>query len=209
MGVDELVALPRRAAARLAGVSERQLRYWEDTDLLSPGIRRDISQRNRVRLYEFTDLLELLVIATLLDVGISLQHVRKVVEHLRERGYSRPLTEVRFAIDGDEVFFQHADGTWEGDRMPDQVVLHQVLQLEPLRQRIRETVGQREAERAGQVERRRMVLGSKPVFAGTRIPLSAVFPYLRRGYSTEQILEAFPELSRRDIKVARKEMPAA
>ena len=57
---------------------------------------------------------------------------------------------------------------------------------------------------AGHVERRRGVLGSKAVFAGTRVPVAAVETYLERGLSEERILEAFPELTREDVEAARR-----
>jgi hypothetical protein len=49
---DDLIAMPA-AAARFAGVSQRQLRYWDETHLLSPGVKRQLSERNTVRLYRF------------------------------------------------------------------------------------------------------------------------------------------------------------
>jgi uncharacterized protein (DUF433 family) len=48
------------------------------------------------------------------------------------------------------------------------------------------------------------VLGYKPVFAGTRVPVAAVMPYLQRGLPVEEILEAFPQLTEKDIEVARQ-----
>jgi hypothetical protein len=59
--------------------------------------------------------------------GISLQYVRRVIEHLRARGYDAPLRELRFAIYGGEVFFQHPDGSWEGGHAPRQIVLPHVV----------------------------------------------------------------------------------
>lgn len=208
--VDDLVAMPLAGAARLAGVSERQLNYWDENGLLSPGVRRRLSPRNHVRLYDFQDLLELLVIKALQDANAHTRVIRRVVEHLRSRGYERPLTELRFAVVGKRVYFQHPDGSGEGDAAPDQVVLWQVLQLEPLRQRIRDAAsGHRHPDLAGEVVKQRGTLGSKAVFAGTRTPVEALWPYLRRGYSTEDILRAFPHLSERDVDAARGAMPAA
>lgn len=207
---DDLVAMPMAGAARLAGVSERQLAHWHTNGLLSPGVYERLSPRNQVRLYRFQDLLELLVIKALQESNAHTRVIRRVVEHLRSRGYERPLTELRFAVQGKQVYFQHSDGTWEGDKATDQVVLWQVLDLEPLRQRIRDAAsGRRDGDLAGQVVKQRRTMGSKLTFAGTRTPVEAVWPYLRRGYSTQDILEAFPHLSERDVEAAREAMPAA
>jgi hypothetical protein len=76
------------------------------------------------------------------------------VEHLRSRGYEAPLQELTFATLGQEIYFQHSDGSWEGDLRPDQKVLEKVLHLDPLRARI--TGGaERRAREAGQVIKKR------------------------------------------------------
>lgn len=202
---DSLVAFTETAATRLAHVSKRQLRYWAETDLVRPTIAAAIGPRTNPRLYAFDDLLALLVVAQLRE-RFSLQHVRRVVTYLRHHGYERPLSELRFAVEGDQIFFQHADGSWEGDRRPGQVVLSHILALEPLRQRIRDTASApRDRALRGSTEQRRKVLGSKPVFSGTRTPVEALFPYLSRRYNTQKILEAFPHLSEEDVRLARRQ----
>jgi uncharacterized protein (DUF433 family) len=201
---DSLVALTDQAAARLAHVTIRQLRYWEEIGLLRPGVSAPLSLRKTIRLYGFDELVALLVISQLRD-QFSLQLLRKVVDHLRSRGYERPLSELHFAVAGDEIFFQHPEGSWEGSRQPDQIVLEHVLHLEPLKTRIRRHVETgRDPSLAGKVERRRGVMGSKPVFAGTRIPVSALFPYLQSDQSVEEILDAFPQLREADVQAARE-----
>jgi uncharacterized protein (DUF433 family) len=139
---------------------------------------------------------------------MSLQHIRRVVEHLRSRGYGAPLREVKFATLGGEIYFQHPDGTWEGDLRPDQRVLEKVLHLDPLRARIARAA-ERRADEAGQVVKKRGVHASAPVFAGTRIRVSTVQEYLRHGYDTDAILEAFPDLRAADVAEASRLLAAA
>jgi uncharacterized protein (DUF433 family) len=209
---DELIAMPAAAAARFAGVNERRLRYWDEAGLLTPGIKRQLSPRNTVRLYEFPELVELRVIAALENLGISIRRTRKVVRFLREEGHEAPLRELRFAVAGKEIFFQRPDGTWAGDRNPEQYVFEATitLPLEQYRAVVRQAAraGRGRAE-LGRIDRHRKVLGHKPVFAGTRVPVSAVLPYLRRGLPTEDILAAFPQLTEADIEVARAEVDVA
>ena len=109
---------------------------------------------------------------------------------------------------GREIYFQHPDGRWEGDLRPDQIVIVEVILLDPLRLRI-DKAAARPAEEAGRVEKRRGVHASAPVFAGTRIRVSTVQRYLRQGYQTEEILEAFPDLSVADVEEARRQQVAA
>ncbi len=205
---EQLVALTRDKAAAIAGITERQVDYWSRTGLVRPAIDRRLTPQRPVRLYGYVDLMSLMVAAELRRRGVSLQHIRKVVEFLRARGYERPLTQVAFATLGGEVYLQHPDGTWESSLRPDQVVIHQVIDLEPLRARIRSTTT-REPSRVGQTERRRGVMGSKPVIAGTRVPVDTVRRYLKRGATTEQVLGAFPVLQREDVEAVRRELPAA
>jgi DNA-binding transcriptional MerR regulator len=167
---EELIAFSDVRAARLAGVSVRRLRYWEETQLIVPSISRQLSPRNTVRLYSFQDMLALLVVAWLrTERGMSLQHVRRVVAHLHSRGYQEPLRELTFATLGQEIYFQHPDGSWEGDLQPDQIVLEETIRLDPLRARINRAIA-RSGAQAGQIVTRRGVMGNKPIFAGTRIP---------------------------------------
>jgi DNA-binding transcriptional MerR regulator len=206
---EEFLAFPDARARQLAGVSMRRLRYWEETGLVAPSIQRRLGPKSTVRLYGFADLLSLLVVAELrTERDMSLQHIRRVVDHLRARGYQEPLRELTFATVGQEIYFQHPDGTWEGDLRPDQIVLEKVLRLDRLRARITRAA-ERQAHDAGQVVKKRGVHASAPVFAGTRIRVSTVQDYLRHGYETGAILEAFPDLSAADVAEASRLLAAA
>ncbi|MEV2240111.1 DUF433 domain-containing protein [Micromonospora sp. NPDC049891] len=201
--LDDLIAFPEKRAAELAGVSVGRLLYWDLTQVVRPGIQRRLSLRTNVRLYGFEDTVALLIVAQLRARGMSLQNVRKVVNHLRSRGYERPLSELRFATLGREIYFQHPDGTWEGGAKPDQLVLHQVLNLDAIRSIVRAGTG-RPARSYGKIERRRKTMGNKPVFAGTRVPVETVTRWLADGRTTEQILAAYPDLVPEDVDQARR-----
>ena len=199
---EQVLAFPDTQARQLAGVSMRRLRYWEQVGLVVPSIKRSLGEHNTVRLYSYQDLLALLVVSGLrTERNTSLQKIRRIVRHLRSRGYQAPLRDLRFATVGDQIYFQHPDGTWEGDLRPDQTVLVETILLDPLRLRI-DTAARRPADDAGRVEKRRGVHASAPVFAGTRIRVATVQRYLRQGYGTEAILAAFPDLRVADVNEA-------
>jgi hypothetical protein len=103
--------------------------------------------------------------------------------------------------------FQREDGTWEGGLHPDQIVLHQVLNLRLIRDRIAEGL-QRDRSQHGRTKRRRGALASKPVLAGTCIPVDTVRRYLEAGRSTADVLEAYPDLTEADIEALRRNMVA-
>ncbi|TFF89284.1 MAG: DUF433 domain-containing protein [Promethearchaeota archaeon] len=46
------------------------------------------------------------------------------------------------------------------------------------------------------------IFSGKPVFKGTRIPISIVLKMLRDGASFEKILDEYPTLSKEDIRAA-------
>lgn len=92
-------------AVRIAGVTYRQLDYWTRTGLVTPSIK-DARGSGSQRLYSFQDLATLKVIKRLLDTGVSLQRVRKAVEHLnamRKRPHG-----VTLMSDGNGVYEAHS-----------------------------------------------------------------------------------------------------
>ncbi len=89
-------------AANVVGISYRQLDYWARTGLVTPEIRGAAGSGSQ-RLYSFRDVLLLRVIKRLIDAGISLQQIRKAVDHLRARGVN-DLTEITLMSDGVTVF---------------------------------------------------------------------------------------------------------
>lgn len=198
---DERTAVPDKRAAEIAALSRQRLRYWEKTDLITPDVERKISPRNVVRLYSLPRVVELVVASELRKQGVSLQHIRRIVGHLRQQGYESPLREVRFARSGDRVVFQHTDGSWEASRRPFQGVMWQVIDLEEIRTRVQGRL-RRSSRDTGVIEKRRKVQASKPVFRGTRVPVEAVERYLKAGKSTQEIIAAFPSLTEEPIEAA-------
>jgi uncharacterized protein (DUF433 family) len=191
-------------AAAAAGISRQRLWYWETTGLVRPTIKREISAHSVVRLYGLDALTELLTAAELRRTpGITLQHMRRVLGYLRTLGYASPLRELHFAVDRGEIYFQHPDGSWEGDRIPRQTVEPRVLNLDDVRAKARALAhaGRSHAD-VGHVTRRRKVLGAKPVFKGTRVPVQAVLAYVDAGRSIADILASYPSLTKEDLSKA-------
>ena len=44
------------------------------------------------------------------------------------------------------------------------------------------------------------VLGSTPVFAGTRVPVESLFDYLKHGRTIDYFLEQFPTVKREQVE---------
>lgn len=90
---------------RIVGISYRQLDYWARTELVTPSVR-DAHGSGSQRLYSFQDLVSLRVIKKLLDTGVSLQRVRKAVEHLQ--AMKRRPNGVTLMSDGRGVYEAHS-----------------------------------------------------------------------------------------------------
>lgn len=210
---EQLVVFSPERASELSGLSYRQLTYWRNTELIEPTTSRRLSARSAIHLYSYTDMMSLLIIANFLGRGISLQRIRRLVAQLRSRGYKEPLTQLVFGTaEGKKrrgknrpdviVAIQHPDGSWDGEADPGQLIIRESLPMEEIRARIA-SAAQRPRERAGQIEKRRSTLGSKPVMAGTRIPVATVQEYLEAQIPESEILEAFPALTPLDLEAVR------
>ena len=94
-------------AAKVVGITYRQLDYWARTDLIRPSLS-DASGSGSRRRYSYTDLLELRVIKTLLDAGLKLESVREVFEYLREH-VEGDISSAHLVINGSSVVLAAGD----------------------------------------------------------------------------------------------------
>ncbi|MEY4647997.1 MAG: hypothetical protein RL009_413 [Actinomycetota bacterium] len=89
-------------AAAAAGISYRQLDYWDRTGLVEPSVRH-ASGSGSQRLYAFRDILVLKLVKRLLDTGVSLQQIRLAVDQLRAAGFN-DLAKITLMSDGARVY---------------------------------------------------------------------------------------------------------
>ena len=94
-------------AAKVVGITYRQLDYWARTDLIRPSLS-DASGSGSRRRYSYTDLLELRVIKTLLDAGLKLESVREVFQYLREH-VEGDISSAHLVINGSSVVLAKDD----------------------------------------------------------------------------------------------------
>jgi hypothetical protein len=110
----------------------RQVAYWRRSGLLSPD-RGELAQTR--------------TIAALRRAGMSVARIRAAADRWRtvpaptcadtpagapSDTPTGPAGQRRFAVHGGELYVQHANGTWEGDRAPGQLVLDGILPLQPM-----------------------------------------------------------------------------
>jgi DNA-binding transcriptional MerR regulator len=68
---------------KIVGITYRQLDHWIRTDLVAPSIAEAHGSGSQ-RLFSYRDLVELKVVKSLLDGGLTLKAVRDVITYLRE-----------------------------------------------------------------------------------------------------------------------------
>lgn len=92
--------------AKIVGISYRQLDYWARTKLVEPSLR-PADGSGSMRLYGFSDIVQLKVVKRLLDTGISLHKVRLAIEEVCKRGDN--LSEMTLLSDGNTVYAVTSD----------------------------------------------------------------------------------------------------
>lgn len=94
-----------RFIERTFDVPTATLHYWDKTGIVKPAVRPAAGRGSR-RLYSFRDLVQILVVSRLRDMGLSLQRIRKCLRFLRKNfpQLEAPLAQLSFVSDGDTVF---------------------------------------------------------------------------------------------------------
>jgi uncharacterized protein (DUF433 family) len=191
-------------AARLAGLTARQLGYWDRTDVYSPSHTVEGRGRPYARLHSFRDIVALRTLAQLRR-RVSLQALRQIGSWLRAR-FTEPWSRLRFYVAGGRVYFDDpASGLRVGTRPAGQSALRFEFDMERIAadvagevRRLRE----RQPSDVGRVERYRNVVQSAPVIAGTRIPTAMIWSFHEAGYDTAAIQREYPHLTEVDIRAA-------
>jgi len=105
------------------GVKISALHYWDRTNLLKPSVR-PAAGRGTKRLYSFSDLVQILVVANLREMGLSLQRIRKCLVFLRKEfpNLEAPLAQLALITDGETIFLLTDDPDTVLDTLREQFV---------------------------------------------------------------------------------------
>ena len=119
--------------ARLFELPESRVRYWSQTDFISPSVRRGTR-----RFYTFQDLISIKVAKELLDAGLPLQRVRRSLDALRYHlpRVDAPLARLRIRSESDKIVVEDGDATFEATT--GQLLLD--FDIEKLRDRVAEVL---------------------------------------------------------------------
>lgn len=199
---DEHIGVPRERAAEIVDVSVDRLNRWAGNGLVKPSIMGTIGGRN-YHSYSLDDLVQGRIVRQIEDRGVHVRKIRGFVDALKSTAHPRPLASFEWGVEGGEMYAQFPDESWVGGRRPNQIVMIEIIDPEAIRVAAREAAIARVGE-PGTTESRRAVMGSKTVFAGTRVPVASVQTYLKRGYDVASILAEYPDLASADVEEARR-----
>lgn len=188
-------------AARLTGVSRRQLGSWARDGFFAPSVS-PASGGPYTRLYSFKDLLSLKVLNQLRnDTRVSMEHLKEVKRDLAHLGEDLWVKSTLYLL-GKKVVIERDDET-RHEAGSGQEVFQIPLKIivGGMRERIRE-MNKRGIDEIGQIERNRGIVGNRPVIAGTRISVSSIKEFAEAGFSVEQIMKEYPSLDRKDVEAA-------
>lgn len=210
----DIAAFTAEHVCRLTGLSNRQVRYWDETGFFSPTLLDAFKRRAFGRIYSFRDVVGLRTIAILRNKHrVPLQELRRVGAWFRDK-HSTPWSSLRFALQGRQVvFIDPLRDVAVEPRGAGQEVLS--IALEPIANEMRTAAAklrERSGDQIGQIVRNRYVVHNAWVVAGTRIPTEAIWHFHVAGYTTAAIIKEYPRLTRRDVRAAiafEKERQAA
>ena len=149
-------------AARLTGLSPRQLDHWDRKGFLGPSLERATGYGS-ARRYSFADVVRLRVAARLRAGGVGLARIRKCAEALARLDPQADLGRARLLVVGSTVLWARTDR-----EVVDLLKDGQLVLVCSLGDAVAETVGaverlSREAERDGlAAPRRRSQRGASP-----------------------------------------------
>jgi DNA-binding transcriptional MerR regulator len=185
----------------LTGLSKSQLRRWRRDGFIKPSYD-DGGKSAFSHVYSFKDLVNLRVLNTLRNTHkVSLSELKKAGRELSHLGDDRWTATTLYVLNRHVVFVEP-----ETNRKREITTKQYVADI-PLKvaiQNARQAVQQfnDEHRKAGQAVRNRYVSQNFLVFAGTRIPVAAVREFAEAGYTPEQIIGEYPDLTDADVKMA-------
>jgi uncharacterized protein (DUF433 family) len=198
-----LAAFSEEHVQRVTGLSIGRLRYWARTGFFEPSFVEDDPRMAYSRFYSFKDVVALRTLEMLrVKNGVPLQHLRKVAEtlsHLKGDLWTKTILYVanRKVVFNDPITSK-----------PQEVVSGQYVMEYPLIEIITETseniesIGRRSSDQFGKIVKIRGINRNAWTISGTRVPIASVQRLHEDGYSIEQIIFEYPDLTTEDIMAA-------
>ncbi len=201
-----ITAFSAEHVSQITGLSVRQLTYWDDLGFFKPSLRQNDEGGKPLRVYSFTDVVGLRVIAVLRNEHrVSLSRLQKAAAKLE--AYSKtPWASLKITVSKGEVgFVEPSSGRGRGVISGQYIMMPLVDQIRYV-ERAAADLSERKEDQIGTAERHRNVVHNVSVFAGTRVPVRAVERFLSAGFSPQQVLREYPSLKLADIEMVQSEL---
>lgn len=188
---------------RLTGISKGQLRYWDRTGFFAPSLADENRRRPFSRVYSFRDVVCLKVLNALRnEARVSLPHLREVRDKLAHLGEDMWASTTLYVLNR-RVIFDNPQTLEREEVVSGQGILQIPLQVvQGDMQKAVRKLWERDPSTFGKIDRRRGVVGQRPVIAGTRISVDTIREFVEAGYSTHEIQNQYPNLTDADIRAA-------
>lgn len=203
-----IAAFSEEQTQRLTGLTKGRLRYWHRTGFFSPSFVEGSTRLPYSRFYSFKDIVALRTLELLrVQNSVPLQHLRKVAEKLSHLKDDLWIKTDLYVVGRKVVLVNQETGR------PQEVVSGQYLLPVQLRKVIQDTSRDIEAMRKrsksdiGRITRERGICHNSPVIAGTRIPVGAIQRLHEDGFSEDQIIAEYPDLTPEDVRAALAHVP--
>ncbi|HRW60319.1 MAG TPA: DUF433 domain-containing protein [Defluviicoccus sp.] len=200
-----LGAFSEEQVSKLTGLSRGQLRAWNRRGFIRPEFKIGDDHRKPFSyIYSFKDLLKLRVLNQLRNVhGVPMAELLRVERELALMGDEK-WTSQKLWVGNRKVVFEEPESRRKREVASRQFVAEIALEVvtSDARNDIQK-MNRRNGGQVGHIVKKKHLHSSEPVFAGTRIPVSAIIGYLDAGYSSGDILDSFPSLEEADIQAAR------
>lgn len=204
-------AFSEEQVSRLTGLSRAQLRAWNRKGFILPEFKvGDGVRRPYTYIYSFKDLLKLRVLNQLRNKHrvpmAELVRVERELDHMGDDKW----TKQRLWVHNRRVVFEEPQSLRKREIASKQFVAE--IPLEVVTSDARSDIAklnERGKGQAGDIIRKRYLHSSDHVFAGTRIPVSAVIGYLDAGFGPKEIIQRLPDLTLADVRAAQQWREAA
>ncbi len=202
---DVIAAFSEEQAERLTNLSVAQLRYWDRTGFIAPSYAAEDRRSAYSRIYSFRDIVALRTLGILRrQHNVPLRHLRLVAAKLSHLADGLWTKTTLYVLNRQVIFQEPGSGRFR------EAVSGQFVSRIPLKKIVAdakrdiEKLRRRPDEKIGRIERSRRVSHNASVIAGTRIPTGAIRRFKEAGFTIDQIIAEYPDLTPRDVEVALK-----
>jgi uncharacterized protein (DUF433 family) len=203
-------AFTEEQVERLTSIAVSRLRYWDRTDFFKPSFAASNRRSSYSRIYSFTDIASLRVIASLMNqFNVPLQHLRHVISKLGKMDNAAWVRTTLYVMNR-KVIFDDAESGRQQEIVSGQYMIG--IELENVLSDTRRDVAslsKRDSEKVGEIVKARNIAHNALVISGTRVPIRSIQEFADAGYSVEKILLEYPTLTATDIKAAIRHSKAA